>query len=183
MTRIARNAEQALEQDTGLTARVIGTWTVAGGVFMGGYVVAILTLAERLNANALLLTATGLFIVGALMGGLGGGLVGYFGRPGGVTLRQVVNRLGIAAAWTVPALAVGFLAAAWIAMTTMALYAGRPAPMAGVVIGWAVGLVFLLAAAVEGWTALHHAARRGAVATAAAAAPLVLLVLTLAYLA
>jgi hypothetical protein len=173
------NASEAMERDTGLTARVIGTWTVAGAVFMGGFLVAALTLAERLNANALLVTTAGLFIVGALFGCVGGAVIGVFGRPAGVSLRDCSRKLGIAALYTLPALAVGFLAAGWISMTTMALYLGRPLPLAGVGIGWLVGFTMLAWAAVEGWTALHHAARRGSMATAAAAAPIVLLVLTL----
>jgi hypothetical protein len=182
-TTLNTTTDMPAERDTGLTARVIGTWTVAGAVFMGGFLVAAMTLAERMNGNALLVTATGLFLVGALFGCLGGTVIGFLGRPANVTAREAVRSLGTAALWTVPGLAVGYMAAAWTAMATMAIYMNRPLPLVGVVVGAVVGALILTWAAVEGWTALHHAARRGAVATAAAAMPIVLLILTLAYLA
>jgi hypothetical protein len=150
----------AAEQDTGLTGRVIGTWTVAGAVLMGGFAVAALTLTERISAHGLMLTATGLFLVGAVGGCVAGALLGFGGRPAGVTTVEAARRLGVAAAWTTPFLAVGFVVAGWIATTCMALYVARPLLLAGMALGWAAGLVILAVAALEGWAAARNAVGR-----------------------
>jgi hypothetical protein len=156
----AANRNPADERDDGLPVRVTVAWTVTGAVLMGGVFVAVMTLAERLNGNALLVTAGGLYILGALAGFAAGALLGFFGRPAGVTARDAAHRLGFAALLAVPALAVGFVAAGWIAMTVVALYTGKAVALAAVAVGWLAGAVFVLGAVVEGWTALHEVVAR-----------------------
>jgi hypothetical protein len=159
-TDTAANRNPADERDDGLPVRVTVAWTVTSAVLMGGVLVAAMTLAGRLNGNALLLTAGGLYLVGAAVGFAAGALLAFSGRPAGQTGAEAARRLGLAAFVAVPVLAVGFVVAGWIAMTAVALYVGKPLAMAGVVAGWAFGAVFATGAVVEGGIAAHEAAGR-----------------------
>jgi hypothetical protein len=147
-------------RDVGLMGRVIVTWTVGGGLAAGGFLVAGMTLAGRLSANALLLSALILYGMGAVLGFVHGAALGYFGRPAGVTTKDALARIGMSALYAIPAVIVGFLAAGWIAMTSMALYLGRTLPLVGVAAGWLVGAVVVVVAAVAGLQALRNAYAR-----------------------
>lgn len=149
-----------VERDTGLTGRVIVTWTVGGGLAVGGFLVAAMTLAGQLSGAALLMTAGGLYVIGALLGWLHGAALGFFGRPADMTAREALSRLAMGTVYALPAMTVGFLAAGWIAMTTVALYLGKTLPMVGVAAGWLVGLAILVVAAVNGVLALRNAYAR-----------------------
>jgi hypothetical protein len=165
MTTMAMNldgtrGEAVVARDTGLTGRVIVTWSVAGGLLVGGFLVAGMTLAGRLSANALLTTAGVLYVMGALLGFAHGAALGFLGRPAELTAKQAVGKIGMAAMYAVPALILGFLAAGWIAMTAMALYLDRLLPLVGVGLGWLVGLAMLVLAAMSGAEALKNAYAR-----------------------
>jgi hypothetical protein len=152
--------EAVVARDTGLTGRVIVTWSVAGGLLVGGFLVAGMTLAGRLSANALLTTAGVLYTMGALIGFAHGAALGFFGRPAVQTAKQALGKIGMAAMYAVPALILGFLAAGWIAMTAMALYLERALPLVGVGLGWLVGVVMVVLAAASGFEALRNAYAR-----------------------
>jgi hypothetical protein len=160
MVHDAGQGEAVLARDTGLTGRVLVTWTVAGGLLVGGFLVAGMTLAGRLSGNALLMTAGALYVVGALLGFAHGAVLGFLGRPADVTTRDALGKIGMAALYAVPAATVGFLVAGWIAMTMIALYLGRALPLIGAAVGWAIGLALLAAAAVYGVRALRNAYAR-----------------------
>jgi hypothetical protein len=153
---------ETVERDTGLTGRVIVTWTVGGGLAVGGFLVAAMTLAGQLSGAALLMTAGGLYIIGALLGWAHGAALGFLGRPADMTAREALGKLGMGTVYALPAMTVGFLAAGWIAMTTVALYLGKPLPMIGVAAGWLVGVAVLLGAMVNGAVALENAYARWA---------------------
>ena len=122
----------------GLSGRVMVSATVAGGVLVGGFLVAAMTLAGKLSGNALLLTSGGLYLIGSLLGLVHGAALGFLGR-GETSVRRVVGQLGMAALYTVPLLAIGFIVTGWIAMTTTALYVGKVAGLAfvGLTLNWA----------------------------------------------
>jgi hypothetical protein len=150
----------AVGRDVGLMGRVIVTWTVAGGLLVGGFLVAAMTLAGRLSGSGLMLAAAALYGMGALLGFGHGAVLSFFGRPAGMTAREALGRFGMAALYTIPALIVGFLAAGWIAMSAVVLYIGKPLPMVGAAIGWAAGLYVVTLAVRNGWTALRNAYAR-----------------------
>jgi hypothetical protein len=156
----AARGEAVVARDVGLVGRVIVTWGVAGGLALGGFLVAGMTLAGRLSGNALLTTSLVLYLIGALLGLVHGVALAYFGRPAGMTPRQAFGRLGMGLLYAIPALIVGFLAAGWIAMSSVALYLGRTLPVVGAGIGWLVGAVLVLVAALSGLEALRHAYAR-----------------------
>ncbi|HUF50659.1 MAG TPA: hypothetical protein VMN60_07500 [Longimicrobiales bacterium] len=159
-TETAARPGTMVARDTGLVGRVAVTWAVGGGLLLGGFLVAAMTLAGRLSGNALLLTAGALYVIGGLFGFVHGAALGFFGRPADVTAGEAMRRIGMAALYAMPALAVGFIAAGWIAMTMVALYLDRTLPMIGAGAGWVVGLAVLLAATVSGAQAMRNAYAR-----------------------
>jgi hypothetical protein len=152
-----RPALAVVPRDPGLVGRLLVTWTVAGGLLVGGFLVAAMTLMGRLSGNALLMTASVLYVGGAALGFTHGAVLAVLGRPAGMSVRQALSRVGVGALYAVPAATVGFLAAGWVAMTVMALYLGRVLPLLGVAAGWIIGAVIVLLALVIGSRALANA--------------------------
>jgi hypothetical protein len=146
----------ALTLGLGSVGKLAVSWAVAGGILVGGILVAGMTLAGQLSGFGLLLTATGLFVVGGVLGFIHGGLLGWLGRPPTETRRQALASLGMGAVYAVPALLVSWLVAGWIAMTTVALYAGKVAGLIGSGIAWLIGAALLVVAAEHGWSAARR---------------------------
>ncbi len=144
----------------GLTGRVAVSWAVAGGILLGGFMVALLTLTGRMNANGLLISSTLLFTLGGLAGFIHGGALGYLGRGPESTRKQALAALALAALYTIPFMAAGWVATGWIAMTIMALYTKTLTAYTGMVIGWVAGAVGVAAAVMLGWRALRQAYAR-----------------------
>lgn len=144
----------------GLHGRVAVLSAMAGGITVGGVLIAFMTLSGRLSAHALFETATALFIVGALLGLVHGIVLGYLGRAPGVTPRQARGDLGRAALYAIPGLSVAWLAAIWVAMTLVAFYTGRPGALAGAAVGWVGAGAILAIAALQSLRALRNAYAR-----------------------
>lgn len=183
MKDMERRAGRVLARGVGRAGKVAISWSVAGGLLLGGFLVAAMTLAGRLSGNALLLTSSGLFLIGAALGFLHGAVLGFFGRPQGQTRGGALAGLGLAILYDVPVLLVGLVVSGWIAMTVVAVYMHRVAPMVGVVVAWAVGAGLVLVAIRQGWVALKGAYARwperrlGTVLTAGVFAALLILFL------
>lgn len=176
-----QNPTNPVPRTIGLHGRVAVFSAMAGGVAVGGVLVAAMTLAGRLSGNAIFATATALFLVGALLGLVHGAVLGFFGRPAGVSPRQAGHDLGRAALYIVPGLAVSWLASIWVSMTLVAFYTGRIGPLVGAAIGWLAAGAILAAAAVQAIRALRNAyarwpeRRAGTVLAAASFAALLIL--------
>lgn len=149
-----------LRRGIGLPGRIAVSWTAAGGMLVGGFLVAAMTLGGRLSGSGLLLTSAGLFVIGGILGFVHGAVLGYLGRPAAMTRRQAAAALALAAVYALPTLAVGLVVAGWIGMTIVAQYAGRLLPWVMVGLAWAVGAAVVLAAAVQGWRGLRNAYAR-----------------------
>lgn len=126
---------------------------------MGGFLVAAMTLTGQLSGHALLLTCTGLFVVGAVLGFTHGAVLGWLGRPVAETRQAALGGLAMGAVYAVPALLLSWLVAGWIAMTSVAIYADRLAALIGCVVAWLVGMAVVGGAAKKGWEALVVAYR------------------------
>jgi hypothetical protein len=149
-----------LPRDFGLPGWIAITWTAAGGFLLGGFLVAAMTLAGKLSGSGLLLMSGGLFMVGALLGYVHGAALGFFGRPEGMTGRQAVSALLLAAIYAVPTMAIGVVVSGWISMTVVSLYTGKLAPLALTGVAWLIGAVLVAAAVARGWTGLRNAYAR-----------------------
>lgn len=163
-TRTAVNAthpaENPLRLGVGLPGRIAVAWTAAGGFLVGGFLVAAMTLAGKLSGSALLLTSGGLFLIGAAAGFLHGATLGFFGRPDGMTTREALGKLGLAAMYAIPATALGLVVAGWIGMTAVVVYLGRTLPWIIVAAGWLIGAGVVGYATVQGWRGLRNAYAR-----------------------
>lgn len=148
---------RTVERGLAVPGKLAVSWAAAGGILGGGFLVAAMTLAGQLSGHALLLTSTGLFVLGAALGFVHGSVLGWMGRPKEMRARQALGALGMGAAYAVPALLVCWLVAGWIGMTAVALYAGKTAAIVGCGVAWLVGLMVVALAAEQGWSALRSA--------------------------
>lgn len=144
----------------GLHGRVAVLSAMAGGVGLGGVLVGAMTLTGRLSGFGIFETSTALFVMGAFLGIVHGLVLGYFGRPAGVTTRQAGSDLLRAILYAIPGLAVAWLASVWVAMTIVAAYTGRAGAMAGAAVGWVGAGIILGVAAIHAWRALRNAYAR-----------------------
>ena len=151
---------EALPRAIGLHGRTAVLSAMAGGVALGGVLVANLTLEGRLSGHALFMNATALFVVGAALGLVHGLVLGFVGRPAGVPARRALGDLPRAGLYAVPGLAVSWLASVWVAMSLIAAYTGKTAALVGVALGWLAVAAILVAAAVHGLRALVNAYAR-----------------------
>jgi hypothetical protein len=133
---------------------------MAGGLLLGGMLVALMTLSGRLSGHGIFMTATGLFVVGALLGALHGAVLGIVGRPAGMDRREALGALARAALYAVPGATVAWLLTVWVAMSAVAAYLDRIGPKALVGAAWIGGLILLAVAAVQGARALRNAYAR-----------------------
>ncbi len=138
------------------------SWAIGGAVGLGGVVVGLEALTGNLSGNGLIVTAFGLFAIGAILGFLHGAVLGVMGRPADMTWRQAARSLVLAALYAIPALTVSFLVAGWIALTPVALYTGKVFPLVLAGVAWLVGAVLISGAALEGWQALRRGYARWA---------------------
>jgi len=143
----------------GTPGKVAVAWAVAGGVLVGGFLVAAMTLLGQLSGHALLLTCTGLFVVGSVLGFVHGGVLGWLGRPKEMTGAQAAGSLALGGAYAIPALLVAWLVTGWIGMTSIALYAGKTGAIVGCGVAWLAGLGLVFLAAEQGVGALRSAYR------------------------
>lgn len=148
---------RSVTKGIGAAGKAAVSWAVAGGLLVGGFLVAAMTLTGQLSGHALLLTSTGLFVVGALLGFVHGAVLGWLGRPNEETVRQSLGGLLLSIAYAVPALLVSWLVAGWIGMTSIALYAGKTPALIGVAVAWLIGLGLVALAAEIGFKALRRA--------------------------
>lgn len=149
-----------LRRGVGLQGRVGVFWTMAGGILLGGVLVALMTLSGQLSGHGLFMTASGLFVIGAVLGLAHGMVLGFFGRPETVSSDEAWKNLGLTVLYAIPAAALAWLVTVWIAMTMVAGYLDRLAPSIGVGMAWSAGAVVVAAAGVYGWRALAHAYAR-----------------------
>jgi len=159
-THSAEAQTKALPRTIGLHGRVAVLSAMAGGVLIGGILVAAMTLGGQLSGHALFLNSTALFIVGAALGLLHGVPLGFLGRPAGTTARQAGGQLALAALYAIPGLAVAWLASVWVAMSVVAAYTGSFGALTGVAAGWVGASAIVVVASVQAWRAVKNAYAR-----------------------
>ncbi len=159
-THSTEASDKALSRTIGLHGRVAVFSAMAGGVASGGVLVAALTLTGRLSGHALFLSATALFVVGALLGLIHGAVLGYFGRPVETAPSTALRQLILAGLYAVPGLAVAWLVSIWVAMTLIAYYTGKIGALVGVGLGWVAAAAILATAAIQILRAFRNALAR-----------------------
>lgn len=160
LTKLERNPERVVARSIGLHGRTAVLWAMAGGVALGGVLVAAMAMAGRLSGHAIFATSTGLFIVGAVIGLAHGVVLAFFGRPAHLPRVEAARDLGLSTLYAIPGLAVAWLVSVWVAMTTIAAYAGSVGALVGVAAGWIGATAILSVAGVHGARALSNAYAR-----------------------
>ncbi len=104
-----------------LPAAVAISWSLAGGMLLGGAAVVAMIVTTRMSGHLLLLASATLFALGALIGLAHGVILGVVGRPEGTTPRQALGAMVHGLLYLVPALLLGWLIAGWVAAMPIAL--------------------------------------------------------------
>nr|NIQ54641.1 hypothetical protein [Gemmatimonadota bacterium]NIY08985.1 hypothetical protein [Gemmatimonadota bacterium] len=114
--------------------------TVSTGLLLGGFTVAAMALAGRINGGALLPTSIGLFLVGSAIGLAVSVVAGLVGRGDGWSWMDAGRDAAKGALYAIPACLVGAVLAGWMGMVVIGLYLGRALPVAGSALAAVVGL-------------------------------------------
>jgi hypothetical protein len=160
MSAYTETTRTPVTRDMGITGQLVVGGAVSTGLLLGGFVVALLTLAGRMNGNALLLTSLGLFTIGAVVGLALSAAAGVIGREEGVTVEDAGREVAKAVLYAMPATMIGAMIAGWIALPVVALYLGRPGPMIGSAIAAVIAALVMLATARLTWECMLNTARR-----------------------
>ncbi|UCC26259.1 MAG: hypothetical protein JSU98_03975 [Gemmatimonadales bacterium] len=151
---------EILERNVGLPGRVTVSFTMAGGLLLGGIMVALMTLSGQLSGHGLFMTSTGLFIVGAVIGAVHGSVLGFLGRDPSVTRRDAWAAVGRALMYSVIGAAVAWLITIWVSLTVVAALMERAGPTVLVALAWVGAAAVLSWAAISGLRALQNAYAR-----------------------
>jgi len=108
-----------------LPAAVAISWSLAGGMLLGGATVVALILTNKMSGHLLLMASASLFALGAVFGMVHGVMLGIAGRPDGTTPRQAWSAMVHGLLYLVPALLLGWLIAGWVAAMPIALHGGH----------------------------------------------------------
>jgi hypothetical protein len=160
MTAYTESTYKPLTMDLGLTGKLVVGGTVSTGLLLGGYTVALMTLAGRMNGNAVLLTSIGLFVIGALVGLTVSTLAGLLGRDEGVSVTDAGRQVAMGILYAIPATLIGAMIAGWIAMAVIAVYLDRAAPMIGSAVAALIGTVVIVGTTRLAWETMVNTARR-----------------------
>lgn len=157
-----REENERVRRGLGATGRLALWWAVGGGILLGGFAVAAMTLAGRLSGSGLFLTVGSLFLVGALLGYVHGAALGFLGRPEAESTRAAARSLMKAGLYAIPALAVAWVVAGWIGMTVVGLYVEELPVYVIVGLAWIAGAAVVGIAGWRGVEALRRAYARWA---------------------
>jgi len=160
----------------GSCCRVTLSWATAGGVASGGILVGSLTITGLVSPGLQLLVAPVLFLAGALVGAVHGGVLAVAGRPDTLSRAAALRRAVLACVVSVPALGAAWVLTTGISLTAVLTREWRWTWALVAAGAWALGLALCAWAAHEGWQSLRRAFRRwpdGRVGTALTGAILV----------
>lgn len=155
-----RQAPDFFMGQDGACARLVVSWTVAGGIAGGGLLVGLLTVSGLVSPGFQLLAAPVLFLVGAFLGGFHAALLAVVGRPRTLTRGGATRKALWAILVAIPALLPAWLVTAGISISAALVNEWR--------LSWGlltmgaalIGMAFCLWAAREGWNAICRAYAR-----------------------
>jgi len=138
---------------------VIGS-TLAGGLIMGGFLVALSTLVDELAVTAGPEVTRLAFAAGLLLGLVHGSVLGVLGRPDDMSRREAMASALAGAMWAVPLALIAFYLTLWLSVTRWAFVVAQPFLIAGVLLSWIFGLAIVLWFGRELGRAVRFAVRR-----------------------
>lgn len=152
--------ERLLIRGIGLPGRVTVASTMAGGLLLGGILVAAMTVSGQMSGHGLFMTSSGLFVVGAILGLLHGAVLGFLGRPADQPAGEGIRAVARSTMYAVLGAAVAWLLTVWVALTSVALYMGRLGPQLLVGVAWVGAAAVVAWSLVSGFRALRNAYAR-----------------------
>lgn len=144
----------------GVCGRLILSWGVAGGVVAGGVLVGGLVVAGLVSPGFQLLVAPVLFLVGAVLGLVHGGVLAVVGRPPGLGRGRAIGRSLTAALVSIPLILPAYIVTAGVSLTAALVTEWHAGLFVLVALAWSVALALCAWAAREGWAALRRAYAR-----------------------
>jgi hypothetical protein len=143
-----------------LPAAVAISWSLAGGMLLGGAAVVAMIVTNQMNGQMLLMASATLFALGAVLGLVHGVILGVAGRPEGTTPRQARAAMVHGLLYLVPALLLGWLVAGWVAAMPIALNGAHVVAAVISAFAWVGMAATVFFAGSAGWHALTLAYRR-----------------------
>ena len=135
-----------------LPAAVAISWSLAGGMLLGGAAVVAMIMTNRMSAHLLLLGSATLFVIGAVRGLVHGAILGVVGRPEGTTVRQAFGAMLHGLFYYPFGLLLSWAVAGWVAAMPVALLGHH---LIGAAISARAWLAMLATVYFAGSTALH----------------------------
>jgi hypothetical protein len=117
---------------------------MAGGLIMGGFLVALGTLLDELTVTAAPAVTRLAFVAGMLLGLVHGSVLGVLGRPDDMPRREAMASALAGALWAIPAALIALYVTLWLSITRWAFVVEQPFLIAGVLLSWLFGLAVLL---------------------------------------
>ena len=136
---------------------LVFSWTLAGGVALGGILVSLLTIAGMVAPGLQLLAAPVLFLLGSFLGAVHGGLLAVVGRPRGLSRGVAIRAAAKGFLLGIPALFPAWVVTAGISLTAALVAQWRPTWAVASLGAWFFGLALCGWAAHCGWAALRRA--------------------------
>lgn len=149
-----------LQRQRTLCARVVVSWTLAGGITAGGFLLAAMTWGEAKSAGMILPVTPVLFAMGAAAGFAHGSLLAYLGRPPDLLRAAAARTIGYSVVSLVFGIPVAAVLAGWIALGTATTNVPGLGPRAAALAAAVLGSLVLAWAVLEGLKALRNALDR-----------------------
>lgn len=139
-----------------LPCRIFISWSIAGGLISGGFLVAATTLVGEEIGTATVQLSVLLWALGTGAGLAHGALLGFLARNLQRSREEVLRDMRRAVLWVVVGLSVSAILAVWVSFTGPVLRGVRPGVLetAGIFGAWLVGLPLVAWAALEGYRGL-----------------------------
>ncbi len=131
MRAYTESTRSTVTREMGITGKLVVGGTLSTGLLLGGFAVALLALAGRMNGGALLPTSVGLFVVGSLAGLVLSVAMGLVGRSDGISWTDAAHDAAKGLLYALPACLLGVVVAGWMGMAVIGLYTGSALPMVG----------------------------------------------------
>ncbi len=136
------------------------SWTMAGGVVAGGFLVASTAVSGGLPVSLALPTSMALCLGGGMAGFVHGGALGYLARRTELSRGTALESLGAGAVMALPGGVAAWAVAGSIALTGAWLTERTFLLFLSVALGWGLGVILCAWAAWAGWTAARRAFAR-----------------------
>ncbi len=158
--KFASEVRACLISGPGLPGRLVLASGMAGGIVLGGFLVALPAMINPLVVTAGADVTQFMFLAGTLLGLLHGSVLGVLGRSADMSRRRAAAAAIAGLIWAIPAVLVSFMITLWISISRWAIAVHQPFLIGGAALGWVAGAVVCGWCAREAWRAVSNAVQR-----------------------